>query len=148
MSFEHVPPPPSRSVPRPPRVLLVDDEPPVLRTLVRVLKQRQPSWEISAADSAFVAVDMLRAQHFDVLVTDLNMPGVTGKELLEYAKRHCPAMVRVVHSALLDVSNAESVTDLCDIVLNKPVWPETLVNIIAGALRSGRHRIVAGEDNG
>lgn len=148
MSLDHVPPPASRPVPRPPRVLLVDDEPAVLRTLVRVLKQRQPSWEISAADSAFVAVDMLRAQHFDILVTDLNMPGVTGKELLEYARRHCPAMVRVVHSALLDLPSAESVTDLCDIVLNKPVRPETLVNIIAGALRPGRHRIVAGEDQG
>lgn len=146
MPSDHVLPPASRPVQRAPRVLLVDDEPSVLRTLVRVLKQRRPAWEVSAVDSAFLAFDMLRAQHFDVLVTDLSMPGVTGKDLLEYAIRQCPAMVRVVHSALLDVPGAERLADLCHIVLSKPVKPEILVSIIADAMNRGAHRIVAGED--
>ncbi len=138
---QHLPPSASRPLLRAERVLLVDDEQPVLRALVRLIRPRRPTWELAVASHGVLAIDMLRARYFDVLVTDLNMPEVTGEALLEYASRYCPAMARVVHSGSVDRSRAEGVTKLCHAVLNKPVDPDVFVDVVGGAMKRGRSGI-------
>ncbi|AEG93640.1 hybrid sensor histidine kinase/response regulator [Ramlibacter tataouinensis] len=62
------------------RVLLVDDEPDTLDLMRRVLEEC--SAQVSTAGGALAALQMLAQQPFDVLVSDIGMPGVDGYELL------------------------------------------------------------------
>lgn len=80
------------------RILLVDDDPLILRSLVRMLKIERPNFELTAVTSASAALDELKNHHFDVLVTDLQMPEVRGEALLEQALNLDPKLTCVVHS--------------------------------------------------
>jgi PAS domain S-box-containing protein len=66
---------------RRPRVLVVDDEPMVVKSLQRVLEEE---YEVTACTSACVALDLLRAgARFDLIVSDLIMPHIGGQQLHE-----------------------------------------------------------------
>ncbi len=75
-------------------VLFVDDEPAVLRSIVRAL--RGSSFEVLAADGAADALALMRERHIDVLVTDIDMPGMSGLELVKLARREFPATLRML----------------------------------------------------
>jgi DNA-binding NtrC family response regulator len=78
----------------PATVLLVDDDPNVLRGLVRALRY-QP-FLLYTAHSAEEAMEVLKSRLVDVLVTDDQMPGITGIELLAWVAKHFPEVVRMV----------------------------------------------------
>jgi two-component system, probable response regulator PhcQ len=77
-----------------PRVLLVDDEPSVTEALKRQLR-REP-YEVLCAASADQAMQVLRNESIDVVVSDERMPGMAGSELLSVVRRHFPDTVRMV----------------------------------------------------
>jgi DNA-binding response OmpR family regulator len=73
------------------RVLIVDDEHPVLKLLVRVLSV--DNYEIQSTDSAIEAAKLLDQPDFrgvDLLVTDLMMPGMNGRELAALVRQRHP----------------------------------------------------------
>ena len=78
----------------PATVLLVDDDPNVLRGLVRALRY-QP-FLLYTAHSAEEAMEVLKSRSVDVLVTDDQMPGMTGIELLAWVTKHFPEVARMV----------------------------------------------------
>lgn len=104
-------------------VLLVDDEPSVLSALRRTLR-REP-YAIETAPDARTALERLAASPaIDAIVSDHNMPGASGVELLTRARRDAPATVRILLSgfteeiprAALDGADARA-------VLSKP-WDD------------------------
>jgi DNA-binding NtrC family response regulator len=62
-----------------PRVLVVDDEPPVLITTAAILED---DYDVETAENARKALAALTRAPFDVVCTDLNMPGIDGFQLL------------------------------------------------------------------
>ena len=64
------------------RVLFVDDEPRVLEAIQRMLFDAAGDWEVTTAASGPEALSILDASRFDVIVTDMRMPGMDGVELL------------------------------------------------------------------
>lgn len=73
------------------RVLIVDDEHPVLKLLVRVLSI--DNYEIQSTDSGLEAAKLLDTPNFrgvDLLVTDLMMPGMNGRELAAVVRQRHP----------------------------------------------------------
>ena len=94
--------PASSALPRPPldvrkRLLVVDDEAPVLGLLVRVLSI--DNYEIQSAGSGVEAARLLDAPGFagvDLLVTDLMMPQMNGRELAAVVRQRNPS-VRVLY---------------------------------------------------
>lgn len=60
------------------RLLIVDDEPAVLRCLQRVLRRHYEVTTIERADAALI---LLTKRHFDVILVDVDMPGMRGDEL-------------------------------------------------------------------
>jgi len=77
------------------RVLLVDDEPVVLRALVRLLKE---AWTVDTADSAEHALLLMASRPYDVVVTDYEMEGRDGVWLLRQIEKQYPKVRRVLHS--------------------------------------------------
>jgi len=68
-----------------PSILIVDDEEAVLYTLETVLKRE--GYQIERAGSAREALDKLDARNFDLIISDLNMPGESGLELLDAVRK-------------------------------------------------------------
>ena len=79
----------------PPRtVLVVDDEEYVRTGLTRVL--RDAGYTVFAAESGEEALEMLRHDPVKLLVSDNNMPGISGMELFSEVRRHWPHMLRIM----------------------------------------------------
>jgi two-component system, LytTR family, response regulator len=79
-------------------VLIVDDEPLARRELVKVLESRPDISKIDIAEDASRALEMLQANEFDVVFLDINMPEISGIELLELSQQkqvRLPAVVFV-----------------------------------------------------
>lgn len=84
------------------RVLFVDDEPRVLEGLQRMLRPMRREWEMSFAEGGPAALELLRAQPPDVVVSDMRMPGMDGAQFLAEVQRLHPQTVRIVLSGHSD----------------------------------------------
>ncbi len=67
------------------RLLIVDDETSLCELIKRALERMSPQYEISTTNSGEDALKILEGEEFDVLITDIRMPGIDGMELLERA---------------------------------------------------------------
>jgi putative two-component system response regulator len=87
------------------RVLVVDDMEAMRLALVKCLHMSR--YEVIAASSGGEALDLLRTQHFDLLLTDQTMPGLSGLELTDAVSRMHPDMPIVVLTGHTDVELAK-----------------------------------------
>jgi EAL domain-containing protein (putative c-di-GMP-specific phosphodiesterase class I) len=77
----------SQNAPAPnPAVLLVDDEQPILRAFERVLRSK--GFDVVMAESGHAALELVMARRFGVIVSDINMPGMSGVELLQVVRAY------------------------------------------------------------
>lgn len=117
------------------RVLFVDDEPRVLQGLERMLRTRRDEWEMSFAGGGEEALSRLGGEHFDVVVSDMRMPGMDGVELLSRVRTTYPHVVRVVLSGHTDHEAAIKVLPVAHQFLAKPCDGDTLKEAIDRACR-------------
>ncbi|HEY2732895.1 MAG TPA: response regulator, partial [Polyangiales bacterium] len=80
------------------RALFVDDEPAILEGLENRLRRLRSRWKMSFVSSAEAALAKLAVEPFDVVVSDMRMPGMDGAELLERVRANHPGIVRIVLS--------------------------------------------------
>jgi diguanylate cyclase (GGDEF)-like protein/PAS domain S-box-containing protein len=85
-------------------ILALDDEKPILEILVQHLKRE--GYSVTSTVSPAEAIDSLDARRFDLLLTDLKMPGINGIEVVQRFKETDPDTAIVVVTAMNDVSNA------------------------------------------
>lgn len=84
------------------RILFVDDEPKVLEGLQRMLYPLRAEWHMEFVSSGQAALQRLSETEFDVLVTDIRMPGMGGIELLSKVIEQHPQVIRLVLSGTVD----------------------------------------------
>ena len=114
------------------RILIVDDDPLILKALNRTFRMQRPRWSAEVVDSGEEATRRLDATPFDLVLTDMQMPGMDGSQVLRHARRVQPSAVRVVlsgHAPLRRILEAEGDYHR---FLVKPVDPNDLVAIIEG----------------
>jgi HD-like signal output (HDOD) protein len=111
-------------------VLFVDDEPFILRGYLRATEEFEGEWSVFTAESAKAALEILVEQPIDVIVTDMRMPGMDGKELLEIVSRQFPGVVRFVLSGNTENLMGLQFTNLAHQFLTKPCDLTVLKNSI------------------
>ncbi len=116
------------------RVLVVDDEVMMLRTIRRMLKRARPDWKLVTVTSGEFALEQLEHRPFDVIVTDLRMNGMQGRTLLELVRVRYPDVVRVIHSGHVDTLPPQSKVSLAQALVAKPANGETLIRAIERAV--------------
>src|SRR5579885_1473745 len=78
------------------KLLFVDDDPRVLEALQQGLRSQESQWEIAFAPGGEAALAFLEASPFDVIISDMRMPGMDGAELLKRVRDRHPDMLRIV----------------------------------------------------
>ncbi|GMV36632.1 MAG: hypothetical protein AMXMBFR61_11400 [Fimbriimonadales bacterium] len=108
------------------RVLFVDDDPGVLQGLRRMLHAMRDMWHMEFVQSADDAKRVLASENFDVIVTDMRMPGLDGAALLAFVQDHYPHMVRIVLSGQADMESILRTVGPSHQYLAKPCDADTL----------------------
>jgi len=70
----------------PEKILIVDDEPDMLKLLSMIIKEKTP-YEVTTTNNPLEALELAKKGGFDLVITDLKMPGLDGMELLDAIKR-------------------------------------------------------------
>jgi HD-like signal output (HDOD) protein len=112
------------------RILFVDDEPLVLDGLRDLLRRHRKEWDMSFVNSIEAAVNKLRTAPFDVIVTDIRMPGMDGAALLAQVMNEFPQVVRIVLSGQSGLETAFRTVSVAHQFLSKPCDAVTLENTI------------------
>jgi two-component system, NtrC family, nitrogen regulation response regulator NtrX len=117
-----------------PRLLLIDDDPNTLASLSRAF--RLTGYEAAVCDSAARALDLIRAERFDLIFSDVVMPGKDGISLLEDLKAAGITTPVVMISGQANVETAVRATRLGAVdFLEKPLSTEKLLLTIENVLR-------------
>ncbi len=121
------------------RVLIVDDEKRLGEALAEYLGPE--GIEVKTALDGLAGKRLLEEEPFDVLLTDLRMPGLDGLDLLKWAREEGPALPVMVMSAHGEIRDAVSALRLgaCDYLV-KPFDPEELVMRLHKAVGERRSR--------
>jgi CheY-like chemotaxis protein/predicted regulator of Ras-like GTPase activity (Roadblock/LC7/MglB family) len=113
------------------RVLIVDDDEDILRMLEYGLRKLGPEYEIFTAKDMFSAIDEIEEVHFDLVLTDYMMPGMTGVDLARAARRMSPD-TQVVLMTAYGTNKLRHTTDNLgfDGYLNKPFTMEQIRDVV------------------
>lgn len=117
------------------RVLFVDDEPRILIAMKALFRN---TYEVFTANSGDAALDILRDNDVDVVVSDQRMPQMTGVEFLRSAKRLRPRAIRVLLTGYSDLSAILDAINDGEIFryINKPWANADLRATIADAVKA------------
>ncbi len=123
---------PEESPARRPVVLVVDDEPGVLRAIERILKRE---FDVILASEGQSALAVLQREPVAVILADQRMPGMSGVELLERAREIRPEALRILITGYADIEATIAAVNRGQIFyyINKPYEPEELRLIVRRA---------------
>ncbi|MBL1142014.1 MAG: EAL domain-containing protein [Proteobacteria bacterium] len=123
------------------KILIIDDEINVLRAIKRQLRGK---FNIDTANGGEEALALINATDsaYAVVVSDMNMPGISGLELLEYFKIQSPNMIRIMLTGNADQETAQNAVNQGEVFrfLTKPCSSEKLTEVIELALECYRDR--------
>jgi DNA-binding NtrC family response regulator len=116
------------------RILLVDDEPSILNVLSTLLKQE--GHDAVPVRGGEKAMDILKTDHFDLMISDIRMVPVDGMELLKFARREKPSMAVIMLTAYGSVETAvEAMKEGAFDYVTKPFKVDELLITVERALR-------------
>jgi DNA-binding NtrC family response regulator len=114
------------------RVLVVDDEPMIVSLLSTVLREK--GWDVTEAWSGTDGIDQLDRARFDVILTDLVMPGDSGIDLLRAAKEIHPDVEVILMTGYATADTAiEAMRNGAYHYIMKPLKAEEVVNLVEKA---------------
>jgi len=119
------------------RILIVDDEPSICMLLIEGLSPE--GYECRAASSGAEAIRALEHEHFDALISDLRMPGLSGLALLEAARAKYPHMSFIMATGVDNVRvGVEAMKSGADDYIVKPFRLEAVAVAVERALEKKR----------
>src|SRR5512146_68965 len=119
------------------KILIVDDEPGVLLTSRAILQQE--GYDVESAANGSEAVEAIRQRHYDLVLTDLKMPGVDGLGVLAEVRKRSPLTVTVMMTGYGSVASALEAVQLGAYeYLLKPIEVEELKQAVRRSLERKR----------
>ncbi|MFH0931666.1 MAG: sigma-54 dependent transcriptional regulator [Candidatus Zixiibacteriota bacterium] len=114
-------------------ILVVDDEVVICKSIQRILSPE--GFEVKTAQSGEEALEKLSQESFDIVITDLKMPGMDGMELLTKIKEKDPEIVVIMITGYSTVQTAVRAMKMGALdYIPKPFTPEELIVVVEKAL--------------
>lgn len=119
------------------KILIVDDEANIRSILLRHLEGEHA--ECVASDNAVDAYNLLKDEHFSLVISDIMMPGMSGMELLRLARKQDPETAFIMITGLMDINTAVDSLRIgaCDFI-TKPFALPTIRQAVDRALERRR----------
>jgi CheY-like chemotaxis protein len=114
------------------RLLLVEDD-----SMVRLLLERAASAlgaQVVSVETGTLALELLEHTHYDVVLTDLKMPRVSGLDLVAFARRHCPTTGLVVATGFASPEDEARIQQHGAVLLRKPFGGAALESALKRAI--------------
>ncbi len=115
------------------KILFVDGEQSILDGLRRLLHPMRKVWEMTFATHADEALNLMTENHYDVIVSEIKLPDMEGKELLQSVKTRHPESVRIVLTGHVEQEAIFRSLGVVHLFLSKPTTPELLKSTIQRA---------------
>ena len=117
----------------PERILIVEDEDTLCESLQRVF--RREGYEADIADSAETAFRLLENTTYDLILTDVILPGISGIELIARYKEQNPNQKVIIMTAYASLQTAVEALRVgaCDFIV-KPIMHDELKRMVKKAL--------------
>ncbi|MBW1990832.1 MAG: sigma-54-dependent Fis family transcriptional regulator [Deltaproteobacteria bacterium] len=118
-------------------ILVIEDDPPQREALREILASE--GYEVEAAPDGEAGLALLRETGFEIVLTDLALPGLGGMEVLKYLVRHRPDTLCIIVTGYATIKNSVAAMRLGAYdYLAKPVDPQELKLVIRRALEHKR----------
>jgi DNA-binding NtrC family response regulator len=112
------------------RVMFVDDEPQLLESLRDALRPWRHQWNMTFAPNGAAALEALECEPFDVVISDMRMPGMDGAALLAEVQRLQPTSVRIVLSGWAEKESVARAANVAHRFLSKPCDIDEIVRVV------------------
>jgi HD-like signal output (HDOD) protein len=112
------------------KVIFVDDEPNILDGLRRMLRSLRNEYDMHFVAGGSEALELMACERFDVIVSDMRMPGMDGAKLLEIIQDKYPHTIRIMLTGQADQDSIFRTVGVVHQFLAKPCDPEMLKNIL------------------
>lgn len=121
-------------VPQPKKVLVIDDNEEVLKTITTYLEQK--NYNVLAVSNGLDALKICESEHgdFDLLITDLVMPSISGVAVISIVKERYPKVPIIAITGWGEHPEALATEAKADVVLEKPFELDEFNRIIQDLL--------------
>jgi DNA-binding response OmpR family regulator len=117
------------------KILVVDDSE-KMRGLIRSILEQDSRFEVEEAANGREALNLIQVESFDLIITDLFMPEMNGRELITKLREESYKIPIIVISGLLNELLKKQLTEngaLC--AIDKPFEPDQLLNTVRDSLK-------------
>ncbi len=112
------------------KIVFVDDEPNILDGLRRMLRSLRAEYDMYFAAGGREALELMAKDRFDVVISDMRMPGMDGAQLLEIIQKEHPHTIRIMLTGQADEASILRTVGVVHQFLAKPCDPEKLKTIL------------------
>lgn len=113
------------------RILFVDDEEPILDGLRNLLRRQRKEWDMVFAVGSAAGLAEVEQRPYDVVISDMRMPGMNGAELLERVRELQPRAARIVLSGYSEQEALLRALPVAHQLLAKPCDADVLKSVIS-----------------
>jgi len=122
----------------PTKILVVDDNPPMAKTLEDILAMK--GYEVHTAHSGFEALEILRCQKVDIMLTDVIMPDMNGVDLYRETRKTHPRLITFLMTAYsADEIIQKGIAEGIKTVLTKPIDITLFLNLVMAVEQAYLH---------
>ncbi len=117
------------------KILIIEDEEPIRRVLVRILSDEDSSFEIQEASDGKKGIDLIKKESFDLVLCDIKMPKIDGIELLQRTRKINTSLPFIMLTGHGNIETAvESMKLGAYDFISKPPDLNRLINSVRNAL--------------